>query len=412
MKNLFYYLALCLLLTNVGICLVACDSDEGGRSLYELAYRIGSDEISVDQDVLFTDLSLGVVSQEWTFEDAVPQSSNLPQQKVRFVSRGTKRCSLKVVYDNGRTEQTSFEVDVKQQLVGKILVEDTTKMGCLRLSVPTPFDIEELKGDPSSIKWTFEGGTPATSTDKSTTVTWNKAGRYKVTLEMKRADDNITFLQSKEYIVGPYPLLRTLPEYRYDPYSFEYGTVGEWTLWFDKSYTQERCSIVEDGADGSSKCMKIDFQGATGNWQLFFRDSWVTNAHLKKDANYQLSFWAKVEKNNPDLTSKINRLRIINKLGKSDWNSTLDVTPENDWAKFCPGVEFEEQVEADVLNLAPKEIPELTQTWAKYKFDFVVDQAYRYNKLLNAYMLLLLQPATSNLKSLYIDEVQINLIEN
>jgi PKD repeat protein len=39
-------------------------------------------------------------------------------------------------------------------------------------------------GEPTSWEWTFEGGTPATSTDQNPTITYNEVGTFAVTLKV------------------------------------------------------------------------------------------------------------------------------------------------------------------------------------------------------------------------------------
>ena len=49
-------------------------------------------------------------------------------------------------------------------------------------------------GGPTSWSWTFEGGTPATSTDQNPTITYNTAGDFDVTLEVSDGTNTNTLL--------------------------------------------------------------------------------------------------------------------------------------------------------------------------------------------------------------------------
>ena len=51
---------------------------------------------------------------------------------------------------------------------------------------------DQSSGPITSWNWTFEGGTPATSTDQNPTVTYNTAGNYDVTLEVSDGTSNDT----------------------------------------------------------------------------------------------------------------------------------------------------------------------------------------------------------------------------
>ena len=49
--------------------------------------------------------------------------------------------------------------------------------------------INTSAGEPEETKWTFDGGTPATSTDENPVVTYNEAGTYDVTLVVRRGGE-------------------------------------------------------------------------------------------------------------------------------------------------------------------------------------------------------------------------------
>lgn len=51
---------------------------------------------------------------------------------------------------------------------------------------------DQSTGNPTSWSWTFEGGTPATSTDQNPTVYYNTAGTYDVTLTVSNSEGNDT----------------------------------------------------------------------------------------------------------------------------------------------------------------------------------------------------------------------------
>lgn len=408
MKKNYILTSFSILLAYTALFLVSCNEEQEWTEIYEFAYKMGADDVSVGAEILFTDLSLGVKSREWYFQDATPATSVKAEQKIIFNSRGVKKCSLTVVYTDGKIESEEFEVDVKQILSGKINVEKMTPMECLYLNEENIFEIADFAGAPTSVEWTFEGGTPATSTELSPRVTWTRGDTYTVTLSMTRTDDGATFSDSRDYIVGPYPMLKTLPDEQYDAYGFEFATTGAWILWGSTDHASTNCSVVDGGADGSAKCMQISFDGLTGGLQLFCRDSWVSNAHLEKSKDYQLSFWAKAEKSDPTAVVRINNVRIINFLAGWLYNPMLDVVASAGWDKYWSNIEFEEQSEVPVVEPVSGKWT-LNETWTKYSLDFRVPDGYMYDNTLNTYPFFIVPSA--NMKNLYIDEIQINLIE-
>ena len=95
------------------LCCASCEGTSGKElgvteGIYELAYRKNKEDISVDVGVTFVDLSLGIVRREWYLEDANPQTSISPEQLVVFKSRGLKKCSLTVHYNNGTSQNEAF----------------------------------------------------------------------------------------------------------------------------------------------------------------------------------------------------------------------------------------------------------------------------------------------------------------
>lgn len=386
-------------------------SDNESEKMYEIAFRSSLQEAYTEQDILISDLSLGVSSRNWFFEDGYPGKSTAPELKVQFLKSGLKKCRLEVIYTNGQIESKEFTIQINAQLKGEINYTDTTKMGCLPVDKDLLFDVTNIKGSVTSFRWEFEGGTPKVSNNKSEYVRWNNPGIYNVKLILKNDNENLEMETSKKIIVGPYPLLKSIEENKYDPYSFEFGSIGDWILWFNTNQTNERCQIFSPGANNTDNCMKIDLSGMTGNWTLQHKNCWVTNAHLKKNNKYEVSFWAKADKINTEIPSKINRLRLINSINQDLYNESFDTTPIVSWDAYWPNTTFEEQAEKDVLNMGPAQIPALTDSWSKFHFNFEVDELNPNNILLNTYLFLMFQPDKSNIKNLYIDEVQINLIE-
>ncbi|MCB2222527.1 MAG: PKD domain-containing protein, partial [Bacteroidetes bacterium] len=64
--------------------------------------------------------------------------------------------------------------------------------------------IDESINSPTSWNWTFEGGTPSTSTDQDPTVYYDTTGKYDVTLEVTNADGSNTVLKTDYIYVAPY----------------------------------------------------------------------------------------------------------------------------------------------------------------------------------------------------------------
>lgn len=406
--------------------LSACDDNpDSWTQTYELAWRYDTNtQISVGKAATFTDLSLGVETREWSFEDATPATSTLPEPSVMFNSRGTKEVTLKVNYLNGRSETATFDVEVFYPLNADIAPRTLTSMGCLRLNEAIAFDLEQVEGDPTSYYWTFEGGSPATSTDRSPEVTWTapNATGAKISCKLTRADDNMTMTVEKSYIVGNYPLLYPIPDRDYDPWHFELSSFGKWTLWNGSVGVDDvsaNCSIISGGADGTSRAMKVALQQNVP-YQFFPRDNWVCNAQLVAGKRYEISFW---QKSDAPQGSLLLILSVYNFLPSWSWNEYLQILAGDHWSQYFPDIPFQEQDE-EMQNIwscvdyplnesvTLPAIPELvpTSTWKQVRFEFTAASA-KYTSLLNAYPMFALMSAGGD-TAWYVDEMQINLIED
>ena len=51
---------------------------------------------------------------------------------------------------------------------------------------------EISEGEPTSWSWIFEGGTPATSTEKNPVITYSEQGTFKVSLTVSKDDESET----------------------------------------------------------------------------------------------------------------------------------------------------------------------------------------------------------------------------
>lgn len=135
MKQLFFHLVPVL---AFGLVLAACDNDsDEWTQPYEFAWSYGAEsQFSVGKPATFTDLSLGVETREWSFEDATPATSTDPEPSVVFNSKGIKTVTLTIHFLNGQVQSESFDIDVFYPLSARIKALELTPKGCIRLDTP------------------------------------------------------------------------------------------------------------------------------------------------------------------------------------------------------------------------------------------------------------------------------------
>ena len=133
--------------------------------------------------------------------------------------------------------------------------------------------IDNSTGSITSWSWTFEGGTPATSTFQNPTVMYDEGGIYDVTLEVSDGVDNSTITIEDYIIISVTPEQAATPEgddnicTNYLTGSFEYTTTGAMNA---DSYEWE-ISPIEAGT--------VSGDGATGS--VTFNENWIGTAMLK-----------------------------------------------------------------------------------------------------------------------------------
>jgi PKD repeat protein len=149
----------------------------------------------VQNSVSFTNTTAGATTYTWTFGDG--NSSNEANPTHTYAADGIYTVILAATNDCGTTfvEQTVTIVTVP--------VAAFTFNGAIGCS---PFIVlfdNTSSDNATSIEWTFEGGTPATSTEENPLVTWDAPGVYTVTLVASNSAGSSTATASITVIGGP-----------------------------------------------------------------------------------------------------------------------------------------------------------------------------------------------------------------
>jgi PKD repeat protein len=131
--------------------------------------------------VHFTDQSTNSpTSWSWSFEGGTPSTSTAQNPTVTYNTPGTYDVSLTATNSAGSDSETKLNyitVTAPQPPVANFTASTTNPS----VGGSVTFTDTSTNG-PTSWSWTFEGGTPATSTAQNPTVTYNTVGTYDVTL--------------------------------------------------------------------------------------------------------------------------------------------------------------------------------------------------------------------------------------
>lgn len=167
-------------LTKTGYIAVAMKAPVAG-------FTADKTEIFIGESVQFNDQSQNAQSYDWTFEGGTPTTSKDKSPLVKYNVAGTYSVTQKV------SNSTSSDTKTQQGLI-------TVKNLPVKADfTATPTSISEggsvnftdkSANNPTSWNWTFQGGTPSTSTVQNPKVTYNKSGVYSVTLTVSNSSSN------------------------------------------------------------------------------------------------------------------------------------------------------------------------------------------------------------------------------
>lgn len=438
MKRIFSLMTLCGL-----FALASCQPEDTATVEKDFDFTASLEIARLGETVTFTDNSINVQSRTWTFEDGTPATSGEATVDVVFNSVGTKEITLTVTYSDGTEDKGSLSIEVTNPLSADIAVAGLTKMGAAKFGKEITFSLENVIGNPTSYEWTFPGGTPATSTEASPKVVWNsQIDDVEVSCKITRADDGVEVTATTHIVAGNYPMIKVDTEYGLDVYGFEQGEVNKvWYNWGsfpsdpDYSTTGEHAdlmTIVDGGANGTAKCMKLDLaRGAlTANgspdciWEFAARNNWPNNPWLTVGQTYEVSISFKAEKF--DLNAGV--------AAACDWLKVFTFVPDylNDplrglgastsWSEVFDGDKFEVTSMTELFTKGIWENKQegqeqgaydeyLTTDWKTYSYQFTIEPGTIGNEgdvLKNCYVAF---GIASIGDIVYVDNIRLDLIE-
>ncbi|MCB0640690.1 MAG: PKD domain-containing protein, partial [Phaeodactylibacter sp.] len=148
-------------------------------------------------DAAFMNTSTGGDTYSWDFGDTGTSSDENPNHT--YAMDGTYTVTLEVTNECGTVTITDEVVILTPPTAG--FTTDVTS-GCADLVVQFTDASTENATD---WLWTFEGGTPASSTDQNPVVTYSQAGVYAVTLEVSNAAGSNSVVEVDYIVVDDVP---------------------------------------------------------------------------------------------------------------------------------------------------------------------------------------------------------------
>ena len=153
------------------------------------SFTSSSQQIAAGSSVSFTNTSDNATRFEWTFDGGTPSTSTAENPSVTYNTPGTYNVSL-VAFNGSNesdTETKSSHINVVAQPVANFSISNTTITEGDKISITN----NSQNGD--SYEWTFEGGTPSSSTNQNPgQITFNTEGNYDISLKVSNAIGNDT----------------------------------------------------------------------------------------------------------------------------------------------------------------------------------------------------------------------------
>jgi len=141
--------------------------------------------INSGDTINFSDISTNApTSWSWTFAGGTPSTSTEKNPSITYASAGNYSVSLTATNADGSDSKTvSGYITVTDPVLEPVANFASNKNKVIE-GEQVNFSDQSLN-NPVSWNWVFEGGTPATSTEKNPVVTYKNANSYKVSLTVQ-----------------------------------------------------------------------------------------------------------------------------------------------------------------------------------------------------------------------------------
>lgn len=192
--------------------------------------------------------------------------------------------------------------------------------------------LDESYHDPSSWSWTFQGGSPATSSSQNPSVTYNTPGIYSVTLTATNSTGSVTQTKSQYIKVVSENGIPPIQE------GFEYVSSIPSNDWFvenfDNGITWELTNSAS--ASGNSCVMLNNAQNSEGNDDELLSTTINLDLHQSASISFDYAFAKKNSSNNDRLLLKVSSNCGQTWLTKKSLSGATFETAPNTSANFVP----------------------------------------------------------------------------
>ncbi len=164
--------------------------------------------INIGEVITYTDSSQNVASRLWTFEGGSIASSSDEVVDVTYDTEGTFSTEIEITDSDGNVKDHNFNVEVFPLIVPEFSTSaNSALMGSEitftnnSLNTESAFETQDEDIEDDSFFWEFEGGVPATSSEKDPVVRYPNVGTYDVKLTIyRRAPEHKAIITKQDFI--------------------------------------------------------------------------------------------------------------------------------------------------------------------------------------------------------------------
>ncbi len=164
-------------------------------------FTVDFDTIYRNDTARYTSLSSeNTVNHKWTFQAGSPMTSTLKNPVIRYNTAGSFVASLtasNIAGSNSKTKTKYLTVLNRSVPTADFIADKTIVMAGESVTFTNL-----SAGGPRELEWTFEGGSPFTSTQKNPLVTYNQDGKYEVSLKVTNEFGDNTEIKTGYIQVG------------------------------------------------------------------------------------------------------------------------------------------------------------------------------------------------------------------
>lgn len=182
------------LFTSVlAVGLFACEEEAPPQVV--VGFTADATTVTAGETVTFTDQSTGSpTSWAWIFPGGTPSTSQDRNPTIVYNQQGTYSVTLTAANVENEDSEIKTEYITVEAALPPVVASFTLSSDTVEVGDPVAFT-STATGNPTTLAWTFEGGSPQTSTQPEQEATYAVAGEYDITLSVSNGSDSDDIIQ-------------------------------------------------------------------------------------------------------------------------------------------------------------------------------------------------------------------------